>query len=647
MAYIKRERPRPVARQISLPALLPKAAPPHPSSAHRSMSERAGESDDSFDAFASSRLNSPKGSLPQKLLRTSPTSSNIHRYFPVNNSGNNHAQDLQTCDEAAPPPLPPRKPLRTSVSEIYSDGWLHRGQELAVHQEAYLLSQTGAASLQRGQEGESKRNRVSPDPHTTSSEPSDSLGIPSEPNTNVTSVGFTSEEKLKKFKYEPLEDESDRWGGMLFEQDLYGRTCRGNYGHPKVNRLSLSAEDTTGNKITSVTVGPQILPDSDTFVADILTAPSTTPSAPDAKALDITSAPVEEMELYPPETNNVSFSSTSGDLNRNVNNSDFGFIDSDGSSQSDVVDTLKGVMSLGGTFPPLTEASQIAAYHVETATAPGDVFTLKDTYIPEMNSSFEITASSNKLCNVSPVCKDNCVGDFTKTQSDSDGNGNPLSEVGAQNQKETFPGVVSARLRPKGESRQNSGGSPSNQSKARDGEFEQFLCLVQNMSEAREGPLSYQPSKSSLSSLLAQADSSTHHGGPNAPSRISPQDDTRATERRSDIPFEDLHAQVAPNSRTPSKAKMGPSLHKPSSSSPLHTLSPSAATLHPTPVCCPSIHPSSTGPGNSPAAFPYASSFSSCSSNCTTTGQPPVDARHSLLPEETQPASSLPRQESR
>ncbi|TNN73031.1 hypothetical protein EYF80_016701 [Liparis tanakae] len=615
------------------------------------MSERAGVPDDSFEAFASSRLNSPKGSLPQKLLRTSPTSSNIHRYFPVNNGANNNAQALQTGDEAAPPPLPPRKPLRTSVSESYSDGWLHRGQELAVHKEAYLLSQTGVASLQRGREGESKRTRVSPDPHATSSETSDSLGIPSKTNTNVTADGFTSEEKLKKFKYEPLEDESDRWGGMLFEQDLYGRTCRGNYGHPKVNRLSLSAEDTPGNKITSVTEGPKILPYSDTFVADILPVPSPTPSAPDAKSLDVTTAPVEEMESCPPETNNVSFSSTSGDLNRNVNNSDFGFIDSDGSSQSDVGDTLKGAMSLGGTFPPPAEASQIAAYHVETATAPGDVFTLKDTYIPEMNSSFEVTASSNKLYNVFPVCKDNSVGGVIKTQRESDGNGNPLPEVGAQNQKETFPGVVSARLRPKGVSRQN---SPSSQSKARDGEFEQFeqfLCLVQNISEAREGPLSYQPSKSSLSSL--QADSSTHHSDPDAPSRISPQANARATDRRSDIPFEALHAQVAPNPRTPSKSKTGQSLHKPSSSSPLHTLSPSAAALHPTPVCCPSIHPSSNGPSNSPSTFPYASSFSSCSSNCTTTSsttttdRPPVDARHSLLPEETQPASSLPRQESR
>eukprot|EP00064_Thunnus_orientalis_P019331 superscaffoldBa00004791_g19448 len=146
MASIKRERPRPVARQISLPVLLPKEAP-HNSPNHSappSMSESAGEWEDSFDAFASSRLNSPKGSLSQRQQRTSPTSPHRHGYLPVNNNTNNHAQELRTCEEE-PPPLPPRRLLRTSVNEIYSDGWLHRGQELAVHKEACLLSQTADA----------------------------------------------------------------------------------------------------------------------------------------------------------------------------------------------------------------------------------------------------------------------------------------------------------------------------------------------------------------------------------------------------------------------------------------------------------------------------------------------------------------------
>ncbi|XP_074505387.1 uncharacterized protein rab11fip5b [Sebastes fasciatus] len=652
MAFLKRDRPRPVARQISLPALLPKTATRNPS-APRSMSESAGEWDDSFDAFASSRLNSPKG--PQK--KTSPTSS--HRHL------NNHAQELQTCEEE-PPPLPPRKLLRTSANEIYSDGWLHRGQELAVHKEAYLLSQTGVASLQHG------RSSVSPDPHT-SSETSDSLSVNSQPYANITSPGFMSEEKLRKFKYEPLEDETDRWGGMLFEQDLYGRMCRGNYRQPKVNHLSLSAELSTANKITSsMNSGPKILVDSEISVADLLNMPSTAPSTPDAKVPDITTSPAEETN--PPEAtcvnNNVSFSLTSEDLNMNVSNSDFGFIDSDGSSQSDVVDTLKGIRS----FPKPPEALQIAAYHVETATTPEDMFTLKDTYIPEMNSSFEITASSNKLYKISPVFKDNCelnnaaahansrvngreiaasssqnptanladfesrdvasssAEDFKKTQKDFDDNGNLQTKIGALNQKEPFPGVVSARFRPKGVSRQNSSGSPGNQSKSGDREFEQFLSLVQNMSEASEGPLSYQPSKSALSSLLALVDSTTHHNESSA-----------ATGKSSDISFQDLHAKVAPN-----PSKIGQSLQETSPPAIPRTLSFTQATLHPPPVCCPSIHPSSMAGANTTLAVaPYTSSSSSYSTT-STTDQLLVDARHSLLPEETQPASSLPAcQESR
>lgn len=714
MASIKRERPRPVARQISLPALLPKAAPPNSPnhSTPRSMSESAGEWEDSFDAFASSRLNSPKGNLPQRQLRTSPTSPHRRSYLSVNNNTNNHAQELQTCEEE-PPPLPPRRLLRTSVNEIYSDGWLHRGQELAVHKEACLLSQTGAASLQRGKDGECKRNTpsISPDP-PTSSETSECLSVHSQPYTNITSPGCLSEEKLKKFKYEPLEDETDCWGGMLFEQDLYGRVCRGNYGQPKVNnhQRSLNAEE-TGNKIACQNSGPKMLLDSEVSVADLLKISSATPPQS-----GITSTPVEEIEsstINTSETtcinNNVSFSLTLGDLNMNVNNSDFSFIDSDGSSQSEVVDTLKGLNSL------VPQDSPIAIYHQEMVSTPEDMFTLKDTYIPEMNSSFEITASSNKLCKVSSVCQDNCqdcrcelnnvaphgnsrvrsreiaalssqnqtsnptedktrnVDDFKKAKNDCDDNGNPQAKLTTLNQAESFSEVVSARIRPKGVSRANSSGSLHSQNKSGDKEFEQLLSLVQNISEVNEGPLSYQPSKSALSSLLAldnQADSlvddtdkdQKHHNELNTTSQIYSKDDTSSlltencvTGKPSEISFEDLHAKVAPNLRTPSKSKIGQSLQEPEPFSPIPSaLSSSAdaqAKLHPTPVCCPSIHPSSMGPpsagaSTSLAVAPYTSSSSSYSTT-STTDQPLVDARHSLLPEETQPASNLPHQESR
>ncbi|KAG7518895.1 rab11 family-interacting protein 1-like [Solea senegalensis] len=700
IASIKRERPRPVARQISLPALLPKVpasnSPNH--TAHRSMSESAREWDDFFDAFASSRLNTPKGNLPQKRLRTSPTSSHGCSY-PLNTV--NHTQKLQT-HEGQPPPLPPRRLLRTSVNEIYSDGWLHRGQELAVHKEAYLLSQTGVASLQHG------RNSVSPDLQAHS-ETSDSLSLPPEQQTNVTTPGFTSEEKLKKFKYEPLEDEADRWGGMLFEQDLYGRLCRVNYGKPVENNhlLSLNTKEIPGNNIALKNSTNKLLLDSENSVQDILNMSTTTSTSPnpEIKALDGTSGPVEvAVESNPNETtcinNNVSFSLALGDLNMNVNNLDFGFIDSDGSSQSEVQDTLRSIVSLDGNSSQPTDDSLTAVRHKETT--PEDMFTLKDTYIPEMNSSFEITAATRKLCRVSPVCQGNCqecqhelttfaprghsrvngseiaessslnqmsnsssfktepsedtmAGNdgFNKTQRDTDDNGNPQ----AKRATESFSGVVSARFRPKGLSRQNSGGSPSSQSKSGDKEFEQLLSLIQNFSEVCEGPMSYQPTKSSVLPLDKHTDV---HVVIDRTKTTSLKDDmSRLTKfcltgKPSAISFQDLHDKVAPDSRSPSKSKIGQSLQAPESCSPsipstLSLTTDAQAKLHPPPVCCPSINLSNTTPHVGASTTLVVAPYTSCTSFSTTstTDQPLVDARHSLLPEETQPANNLPHQESR
>ncbi|KAK2848642.1 hypothetical protein Q5P01_008476 [Channa striata] len=699
MASLKRERPRPVARQISLPTF---ASASHNSSnlyAPRSMSESAGEWDDSFDAFASSRLNSPKASNSQKE-RTSPNSNHRHSYGPVNT--NSHTQELQTCEEE-PPPLPPRRLLRTPVNEISSDGWLHRGQELAVHKEAYLLSQTGVASLQRGREGECKRNSASTDPQP-SSETSDSLCALSQPYTNITSPGFTCKEKLKKFKYEPLENDNDCWGGMLFEQDLYGRLCRGNYGQPKVKnpRLSLNAEKTAGKNITFNNSGHKMLLDGEISVTDLLNMSTTaSPNTDETRVPNITATPTESNS---PETtcinNNVSFPLILGDQNMNVNNSDFSFIDSDCSSQSDIADTLKSISSLGGTFPQLPEDFQTAVYH--EVTAPVNLFTLKDTYIPELNSSFEITSSSNKLCKVSPVCQDcrcepnnmaphgqcsvssrevtalssqnqisdsahfdsNSSGentrgddDFKKTSVDLDNNANLQAKLHTLNQ--TFSGVVSARIKPKGISQTNR--SPNSQrNTSGDKEFEQLLSLVQNISEVSEGPASYQPSKSALSSVLSldekAKNNQAHHNESNTTSQTPTQQKTTlhtencATGKPSKMSFEDLHAKVAPN-KTPSKSKIGQSLHEPE---PLSSSIPSAlplsadaqANTHPTPLCCTSIHSSSMGPsagGNTTLAVaPYTSS-----SYSTTSDQPLVDAQHSLLPGETQPANNLPHQESR
>ncbi|XP_047210216.1 rab11 family-interacting protein 1 isoform X1 [Girardinichthys multiradiatus] len=686
---IKRERPRPVAKQISLPALLPKRTTPN--SPIHSNPCFTSKWEESFDAFACSRLNSPKDRLPPEQPRTSPTLSCKHSFSPVDNICCNYAQEPQRCDDE-PPPLPPRRFIRTSVNEIFSDGWLHRGQELAVHKEAYLLSQTGVASLQRGREGE-KRENPSPNP-SSSSGTSESLGVHTQPYANNSSLGLMSEENPKRFKYEPLEDEADCWGGTLFEQDLYGRACRGNYGLN--SPLSMNAKENAGNKTPFKDSGSKGLLDSDHFSIMSIVPPNVP---------NISYTPAEETEESSPcestcLNNNISFSLTLEDLNMNLNNSDFSFIDSDGSTHSEVADNFKN--NPGENFLP--QDSQLEIYHRETT--PGDIFKLKDTYIPTLNSSFEIPAFSKKLCKVPPVCQDNgqdcpceltnvalcgpcgsksqgvvalvqtnptsnssnvetgqggeqimCNDDFEKTKKDCDDNGNLEDNLKRPKQTESFSGVVSARIRPKVASRQNSSDSPSNQSMYGDREFVQFLSLVQNISEVSEGPLTYQPTKSMLSSLqvleqpdkpkLTSINDQTHQFASNTIYQKCSLDTTVscATENASTNSFEDLHAKVAPNCRTPSKTKIGKSLpeHKSCSPSTPFTLPLLADSL----VRCPLIQTSSTGSVAKVSTLLAMSTDNPSLSTTFTTDQPLTDARHSLLPEETQPAGSLPHQESR
>lgn len=543
------------------------------------------------------------------------------------------------------------------MNEIYSDGWLHRGQELAVHKEAYLLSQTGVASRQREKEGDGKSNvnRISPDPQPSSTT-SDSSSGNSQQHTDVTSPGFVTEEKLKKFKYEPLQDDADCWGGMLFEQDLYGRMCTRKYVQTRANNhlLSITSKGAAGNKIIPKSSGSTKLT-SEMSVEDLLKMPSSAASKPVVTLIDCTAAPVEETleSLWSPSclNNNISFSLTLGDLN--MNNSDFSFIDSDGSSKSEMVDPLN---SLGRTSQESNQDSML--------TIPEEMFTLKDTYIPETNSSFEITP--NKLPNISAFCQDNCHeclcdcqietfnGNFTviskdtvalasqnqspyaecqqgivdddlkKTQTVIDDNGNLQAKV------------VSARLRPKGVTRTDSCRSPVNQSRSGDGEFEQFLSLVKNISH--EGPLSYQPSKSALSTIRV-LDEQIKEDKQTSPDE-SPLTENHVMGEVSEISFKDFHAKVAPVSRTPAKSTMlsgGEQSH--SITSALSLTSDHQAKLCPPSICAPSSDTSSTGPPHEGPTY----------TSCTTsnTDQPLVDAHHSLLPEETQPASNLPYQESR
>ncbi|XP_028315509.1 rab11 family-interacting protein 1 isoform X2 [Gouania willdenowi] len=653
---IKRERPRAVSRQTSLPVLQTGALNLPHSSVPRSMSESTEEhDDDSFDVFASSRLHSPEHTLHPKQTRTSPSTSRKRSHPSAQ-------EQLASKEELLPLPL--RRLLKTSAKDIYSDGWLHRGQELAVHKEAYLLSQTGVASLQRSREAECKRSKVSPDTHTCTGN-SDSLSI----NTNVTTPSeIPLSESLKRFKYEPLEDVTDCWGGMLFEQDLYGRVCRGKYGHPKEknHRLSLHADE---NVVTMTSSDSAKIIENEFSVTDLLKMSYTDSIKKDIKTHQILPGEGRTAKAPLPVTscinNNTSFPLTLGDLNMNVNSSDFGFIDSDGSSQSEVTDTLKESKSVRADIQQLSEDPQMIPCD-DKKTYDG---VLKDTHLhqadnqdssqnsqSELNNEQldgestvniqEILALMVKSIKLNPLNVENegmdeeyinCE-DSDKIQKDDNGNKSVKGE--------SSPEAVSVRLRPKGLSRQSSNESPNSWRKSGDREFIDFLSLVQNISEdfceepmpnnSMEAPLFYSQVVHKEEELSATNDRKNLTEFQTTPAAFIEKVNS------SHIPFEHLHVKVAPNSRSPSSAKNIQTLQQPEPFSP--SIPPTLTPIH----ChnkCPTSMEASTVCSTTLAAASNTYSYSTTST--FTNDQALVDAPHSLLPEETHPASNLPSQESR
>ncbi|TRY54702.1 hypothetical protein DNTS_031237 [Danionella cerebrum] len=144
---IKRERPRSMSRQSSLPAIMSET---HKTKSknfeNHSVSERSRGWDD-FEAFASSRLKSPNGTP------TRPPSAPVTNMNPLAcANGKTVGLWVDEVDMGAwdLPPLPPRRPLRTQL--MSTDSWLNRAQELAVQKEACFLSQTDFASNQHAKD---------------------------------------------------------------------------------------------------------------------------------------------------------------------------------------------------------------------------------------------------------------------------------------------------------------------------------------------------------------------------------------------------------------------------------------------------------------------------------------------------------------
>ncbi|XP_035626296.2 mucin-4-like [Oncorhynchus keta] len=785
MAAIRRERPRPVARQTSLPALLPRAvtaSPPNPFTS-RSISESLGrECDESFDAFASSRLNSPKSSPTNHPSNTTSWQAQVRSTPPHKGNTIPPIEEMRMSEEEAePPPLLPRRPItRPLVNKRSSDSWLHRDQELAVQKEACLLSQTGAFSLQHTREGGHKR--CTPSPHLypslgkdllVSSDMSDFHTEHSQHYANISPESpspFKSEDDFKKFDYEPLRDEDDSCKCIFTEQDLWPDATENNLDpNVKDSIILLASEDTTD---TSPTVRedavvkntshseikalslPVMLLDSEMTVADLLYMSSPKHSKSSLKTLDIASiTPDPTMELFsihpdkPTKSRNIHHESpplTLEDLNKNLSNSDFSFIDSasDASPSPSEMIPVHTLKSLGGIFPQPPQVTHIASSAHDIRLSAEDMLTFQKPSTIDVNSALKANLPEALLCQDNwqdggcelitsgrdPASnKNNSIFtpnslnieseditrdtvDIKHTQSPLNRKGNiykskidssivdpschirtsPVSpQIGMQQEvvrnkqevsqplvkrtkpvNESSPRGASSHRSLKGMIRElyGNGGANSPGKGLRESPLHQSLSPGHVLTESIEVPFSNQPTKSIFLSpdrettfkaakLFVSLQKTNTNSSTQSITKENCVTERSPSKHTGTISFEDLHAKVAPNVRCPMSARLRPgvSLHasSPSSVAPsLVTETNAQAKLLPTPGPSSIHHPPilrpSTGANATLAIAPCASSsFSSSSSTSSTTVQPLVDARHTLLPEETQPASSLPRQESR
>ncbi|CAB1337472.1 unnamed protein product, partial [Coregonus sp. 'balchen'] len=781
MATIRRERPRPVARQTSLPALLPRAAtasPPNPFTS-RSISESGGrEWDESFDAFASSRLNSPKGSPTNHPSNATSRQAQVRSTPPHESYTIPPVEEMQMSEEEEHPPLPPRRPItRTLVNKRPSDSWLHRGQELAVQKEACLLSQTGAASLQHTREGGHKRCTLIPQLYPS---PGKHLLVSSEFHTehsqryaNISPESpspFKSEDEFEKFDYEPLRDEDDSCKMMFNEQDLWPDATE-NHLDPNIKDsiILLASEDTmdasptvrkdaivkntSHSELKDLSL-PVMLLDSEMTVADLLNMSSPKHSNSGLKTHDIASTtPDPTTELFsihpekPTKSRDINYESpplTLEDLNKNLSNSDFSFIDSasDASPSPSEMMTVNTLKSLGGIFPQSPQVTLITVYHEQKMLSAEDMLTFQKPSTIDINSALKANlpeasllcqdnwqdggcelntsrrdSASNKKnnsiftpdsLNIEPESEDITRDTVDIKQSPLDRNGNiskskidisivdpschirtsPVSpQMGMQQEvvrnkqevsqplakltkhvNESSPRGASSHRSLKGMIRElrGNGGSNSPGKGLRESPLHQSLSPGQVLSESIEVPFSYQPTKSPFSSPLspdrettlkaAKLFVSSQKTNTKCSTQSIPKENwltERSPSRHAGtISFEDVHAKVAPNVRSPMSARLRPgvSLHasNPSSAAPsLVTETNAQAKLPPTPGPSSIHHPPTVRPSTGASAtLAVAPCTSSSFSTSSTTVQPLVDARHTLLPEETQPASSLPRQES-
>ncbi|KAI4904150.1 hypothetical protein NFI96_013811, partial [Prochilodus magdalenae] len=360
MSAIKRERPRSVARQSSLPALMPGTQESATGTVNNSytnpgrpLSESRGEFDD-FEAFATSRLKSPvrtptrPPSLP--IPCSLPSHHNPMEHYAVQP---NNGTVVDQANQGRPrswdlPPLPPRNPTRIQfpVRQRCLESWLDRGQELAVQKEASVLFHTDLASLHHFRETNAQVSPLNKEPfmffHCAELEQNINLcplshtsQMPTDGNLNLLEVGdgrIWAERGLgPNLTGSYVSDPCQNSPAFGLPENAIVNTSQNNYMYRDVQETSLYTE----NEHTVPNM-PYCLTDWDTTVSESLCSSfQTLPKPPDSFCEEnVQPKPTSDQQNENVTTNGDIAAQTlpARDSNNNTNDtSQFAFIDSDNS----------------------------------------------------------------------------------------------------------------------------------------------------------------------------------------------------------------------------------------------------------------------------------------------------------------------------
>ncbi|KAF7707513.1 uncharacterized protein LOC124386182 isoform X1 [Silurus meridionalis] len=610
---IKRERPRNVARQSSLPTLMsgtPETATVNSDNAVQAghpLSKSRGEWDE-FEALASSRLKSPVGTPTRPPSAPNPPSP--PNSYPVESCSNKPRVDERIFNDCNLPALTSRRPVRTPLpfQERCSDGWLDRAQELAVQKEACLLFQTDLASVRHRERHRDANTKVS---HLDK----DMNCVILDQDVNVCLSAHT----VQMHKDENLNILQNGQEKIWTEGGLKIAPTNSHYKYEHIQENSLhSASDHTVPSI------PFCLSDCDTTVSESL-----------CSDFQVQLNPESSFELKPFGNTITAEVITNPDSNNNNTNdtSEFAFIDCD-SSASDVNQTTFGMIA--------KESNKASTQCQDLLNRKAELESIFRKEIPETdvitsekftNEHYEKHCENIEQHIIQPHTN------FTLRVESEDPN-HKESSVSPQTipQRDRDDGSMTEKLKPK--ATEDNAGS--------DAPHEVKCCLI------------YDKIKTKTAELKLEAN------WPNVPVSESHTNTESPLTLTDCISFEDLHARVAPRgSKSPSNIevrsarirtrsntnspKTDPSAVLPTVSSEIssakishsdligHTSS-SPSFSHPNATSDPSLSPLM----HYPPARPGSGSTLAEASNITSSLQLQSTAKHTLTTEEAESASSRP-----